>query len=587
MVLKIASTLNLERLTPARELPYLLGEASAPAPSWSRAEIGWVALLATLALVLRLALATKIDVVCADGILYIQLAEAWEQGNRAPALMTLGWNVYPMVLSWLHRAGLEWSLAGKVWGIATAVTAILPLYCWLRWQFDRRVAAVAVLLYATHPKLIEWSPELMRDSTFWMFATTSVYLAWRAACTGRAWNFALLAGALFLAQHTRFEGWFLFAPALLWVVYRAWDAPAARRAMLRGMATLFAVQVALFVLLNSTVLAGHSQSRWVEFQRLAYVPHLFDHLLYGKLADQPTAQATAAPTSANGATPTVPATEPATPLAPQPNILVKASQPLDWSPESLSFGKLSWIFVHTMRRGLDAAFSLLMFAGLWKWRHIWLRRDNQAPCVAALLVTAGAIVHLHRAGESSSRYSLLIVILASPFAALALMSLAATFARAADYLGGSLRGARLAYFGTIATVLCFGFCSAMHGDDLGRHRSAELGRWLKQTLGKQYVLNCESDTIALHYSGWRSEKLPRMESIDTIGQILQHTAANCIAITPRRLNPSALNAVMRAAEQAGFHPLDEHDRPAALRDNPMVILMRQPLTAKRVETSPR
>ena len=53
---------------------------------------------------------------------------------------------------------------------------VLPLFGWTRRQFDDRLATIACLLYAVHPKLIEWSPELVRDpSQFRVIVTCNLF----------------------------------------------------------------------------------------------------------------------------------------------------------------------------------------------------------------------------------------------------------------------------------------------------------------------------------------------------------------------------------------------------------------------------
>jgi hypothetical protein len=114
----------------------------------------WIALWLT-ALAPRLWVATRLDTICNDAVFYIQLAEGYQRGDVEAGLGRLRLNTYPPVLAMLHRAGLDWELAGKCWGVLLASLAVLPLAGWLRRQFDDRLALVACVLYAFHPKLIE------------------------------------------------------------------------------------------------------------------------------------------------------------------------------------------------------------------------------------------------------------------------------------------------------------------------------------------------------------------------------------------------------------------------------------------------
>ena len=97
---------------------------------------------------------------------------------------------------------------------------VLPLFGWLRRQFDRRVALAGCFLYAVHGELIRWSPEVLRDPTFWFLFTLGLYLLWRAVTEVRLGLFLSAAAAIVLASATRFEGLLLLVPLAGWSVAR-------------------------------------------------------------------------------------------------------------------------------------------------------------------------------------------------------------------------------------------------------------------------------------------------------------------------------------------------------------------------------
>ena len=86
-----------------------------------------------------------------------------------------------------------------LWSLLISSLVVLPLFGWVRRQFDDRVALVACLLYAVQPKLIAWSPEIMRDPTFWFLFTLSIYLLWRAVTEVRPGWFVAAGVAVALA----------------------------------------------------------------------------------------------------------------------------------------------------------------------------------------------------------------------------------------------------------------------------------------------------------------------------------------------------------------------------------------------------
>src|SRR5215469_9002514 len=97
---------------------------------------GVLACLVVCCLVPRAAMGLKLDAVCNDAVFYVDLARHYEEGDVAAGLGRLGLNLYPPVLAALHQLGVSWEDAGKWWGVATAALAVLPLYGWIRRQFD-------------------------------------------------------------------------------------------------------------------------------------------------------------------------------------------------------------------------------------------------------------------------------------------------------------------------------------------------------------------------------------------------------------------------------------------------------------------
>ena len=172
-------------------------------------------LLLLACLIPRAYMAGKMGGICPDAVVYIQVAESFGKG-LLHADHQFGLNLFPVVLMLLHRSGLDWELAGKLWNVAISCLTVLPLYGWVRRQFDDRLALAAGCLYAMHPELIRWSPEGIRDPTFWFFLVLSLYLLWRAAAEVRL-RFYLTGGlAMAMAVMTRSEGLFLLVPLFLW-----------------------------------------------------------------------------------------------------------------------------------------------------------------------------------------------------------------------------------------------------------------------------------------------------------------------------------------------------------------------------------
>ena len=177
-------------------------------------------LLVLLCLVPRAVVALRTPSICIDGAVYVNSAQALEAGNFHVALMEGAINLYPVILMLLHRLGLEWEVAAALWGVTISSLVVLPLWGWVRRQFDDRVALVACLLYVVHPKFIIESPEVMRDPTFWFLFTLAIYCMWRAVTEVRYGYFIATGAAITLASLTRVEGLFLLILLAMWTFWR-------------------------------------------------------------------------------------------------------------------------------------------------------------------------------------------------------------------------------------------------------------------------------------------------------------------------------------------------------------------------------
>ena len=236
-------------------------------PVGARCRPAGAALLAALVLfclAMQLWTASRWHVIWPDTVDYLRVSQALDRGDPRPLTNQFGLNLYPLVLVLLHRAGLDWLWAGQCWSMALASLVVLPLWGWLRRQFDDRVALVGCLLYALHPKLMIHGPLIIRDPTFWFLLVLTLYLGWRAVLELKLWLFCAAGLAWALAAHTRTEGLLLAAPLGLWCVFR-WPAVAGhRRRLVLGGLLCAAMLPAWVLLMNVTLLHGYPHWVWIR-----------------------------------------------------------------------------------------------------------------------------------------------------------------------------------------------------------------------------------------------------------------------------------------------------------------------------------
>ncbi len=141
-----------------------------------------------------------------------------------------------------------------------------------------------------------------------------------------------------------------------------------------------------------------------------------------------------------------------------------------------------WVLVPTLTRGLSLALAVLMLGGLWRWRRIWARRDQQPLFCVAMLILAGIWVQFCCDRLICPRYALPIVLMGSPFAALGLLGLTAWLTRWAARVRFSTRWQAAAVFAPTALVCVLGVGDAMTCNRnyfALRQHAMLLGRWLR------------------------------------------------------------------------------------------------------------
>ena len=179
-------------LSPKTLLPF---RPTTALPAREEFASGWFVLagLFGLCLVPRIIMAWRLPGICPDAAFYIGLANAFEHGTYLESSGQVRFNLYPIILSSIHRLGLSWESAGLVWGVGISSCTVLPLYGWICRAFSREVAIAAGMMFAIHSGLVRWSAEIIRESTFWFLLTLSLYLLWRAA-QEMHWSWYLAAG---------------------------------------------------------------------------------------------------------------------------------------------------------------------------------------------------------------------------------------------------------------------------------------------------------------------------------------------------------------------------------------------------------
>jgi hypothetical protein len=408
-----------------------------------------LAVLVLFCLAMQLWMASRWHIIWPDTVDYLRVSRALDGGDPKPLAEQFGPNLYPLILVLLHRAGANWLWASQSWrsaawlqaaqgwSIALTCLAVLPLFGWLRRQFDDQVALVGCLLYALHPKLMTLGSLIIRDATFWFLLTLTLYLGWRAVLELKPWLFCAAGVAWALAVHTRTEGLLLAAPLGLWWILR-WPAAAGyRRRLVLGGLLAAAMLPAWLLLMNLTLL--HDYPRWMLIRR--------DHV---EMLDSPAESG--APPPAGSTLRIACATVPRVGVR-----IVKA---------------------------FTYAYGFLVLLGLWLWRRVCCRRDQLAMLPLHLVLWFLIGVRLAEGMESDDRYYLPSVIVTTGYAALALLAIAQRLVRwTASRVAWSPPRRAALVFGLLAAFVLIG----THDRSLGKRwfmvQRAELGQWILDRFG--------------------------------------------------------------------------------------------------------
>jgi hypothetical protein len=487
-------------------------------------------------------MAWKIGGICPDAMLYLRMAESLDHGDLPGALEGIRFNPFPVVLMLLHRAGMPWEMAGAWWGVAISSCTVLPLWGWVRRQFDDRVALAACFLYAVHPGLIRWSPEILRDPTFWFLFTSSLYLLWRAVTELQVWLAVAAGGAMALAAMTRIEGALLLVPLGLWSLGRGWTRPQLRRRLVLG--GLLCISVYPLLLGLATRAWFRSQAPW-QLIRTEPLELARDWV------------------------------RPGNPAAPRPGAerrLVAESPAGAAESGPLSLARMIEQFVSAAVKGVTPVFLLFAAIGMAGGWRFWRRFDRQVLFAAALPLLAAIWIHLWWARETCPRYFFPLAILMSPCAAMGLSGLSRWLpalwrnrerqfrgkGESQSFLASPSLAVRTAAAVPAILVALVGLTVSLGSDCRFRTATVELGRWANRELGPR-PLTFGPDGVAQvvnYYAQGRCQSFPPHEADGAVAARVKSLRPDLVLLPADRKAPDGGPPLVERIERLGFVEVD-------------------------------
>ncbi len=229
-------------------------------------------LLVGLTLLARLVALLFSAVISADGVRYIEMARAVARGDWS-AIQSQGFfTLYPFLIALFRILIPDWELAGRSVSLVLGSSAVIPLFLLARRFVGLRPAIVAALLYAFHPRFVEFGCDVLREGSLWCFSLFSLWLCREALFPGR-WGLMIPAAlSASLAVFTRMEGVIVVVVAVSWIIWFVWAAEGrAAKAILLTLLFLTSIPV---VSSPALVLIKQKVGRWEAGQAVTKLPQM-------------------------------------------------------------------------------------------------------------------------------------------------------------------------------------------------------------------------------------------------------------------------------------------------------------------------
>ena len=483
----------------------------------------WLLLgLVLICLAPRLILLFNVTAICPDGPVYLGAGEALAAGDWKTAFRC--WKFHPLVLvlGAGQSLGLDAAMVGRVWNVTLASLAILPLFGWVRRQYDDRLAIAACLIYAAQATLVQWSHELMRDPTFWFVLFLSIYLGWRAVTEVRPVWFIAFGASTFVAMVTRKEGLLLVLPLCAWTVWRWWSLRQSRRRLLVGF-ILGAVTWSALVYAHGMTPPKNRTMVLLTQRLLKQWTGQFNPLFVSSSAS--TKEADTAAVEAKS----------------------KSSIPID-------LGKASLEFATTVFRSLTPAAGLLMLLGFFWYNDLWRRRDHQPLFWYALLIIIAMFP-----SRTHIRYPLPMMLLGLPIAGLALLKISSWSAEKMAALTNRVKLRRVGYAFPAVLLLACGLveCGMKMGDYRDRQFWADWAIEVRQEYGPSLrFVGLERITRLMSYYADAECVYPirREKSFKKFERILQKKNADVVILRDRDFTES-WETILARVQSSGYRQI--------------------------------
>ena len=137
-----------------------------------------VVLLFALCVAVRVYLFFFTFVIARDSTTYLAMAEAFLEGRIGDALHYITLPFYPILVAGIQSVVGNWEIAGKLVSGMAGVGTFFPLYFLGNRVFGHKATLISLLCLAIHPYLVEYSAEVLSESTFIFLSVLGIWMLW-------------------------------------------------------------------------------------------------------------------------------------------------------------------------------------------------------------------------------------------------------------------------------------------------------------------------------------------------------------------------------------------------------------------------
>jgi len=169
-----------------------------------------------------------------DGVLYIEAARHFWNGNWFGGLESFHPPLFPLMIAVAFPMTGEWESAGQFWPLILGVLIIVPLFSLLQRFYGQKVALIALFFYSVSPNLTRLSIHARSEVPYIFFLVLALYFLQRAIDRETHFPLFFIAGITSaLAYLVRPEGVGLAMVGAFYLLYCGWKQGVLKRGCLQ------------------------------------------------------------------------------------------------------------------------------------------------------------------------------------------------------------------------------------------------------------------------------------------------------------------------------------------------------------------